>query len=172
MDHGAHDPLLAELASERRLIASYDATIARHPRLRGRLTGLRTDHVEHAVALATALGLPAPDAGTTASGGMPDPGPTGGTAPGATGGAAGSAGTGGAGRGAGAPGVPGTSGTSGVPGVPGVPGTPAAAVAALRAAERAAASARGTAALTATADRAALLAGISASEATHLVVLA
>jgi hypothetical protein len=52
-----------------------------------------------------------------------------------------------------------------------VPGTPAAALAALRAAERAAASARGTAALTAPADRARLLAGISASESSHLVVL-
>jgi hypothetical protein len=53
-----------------------------------------------------------------------------------------------------------------------VPVTPAAAVAALRAAERAAASARGTAALTATPDRARLLAGISASEASHVAVLA
>jgi hypothetical protein len=53
-----------------------------------------------------------------------------------------------------------------------VPGTVRAAVAALRAAERAAASARGTVALTAPPDRARLLAGISASEASHVVVLA
>jgi hypothetical protein len=52
-----------------------------------------------------------------------------------------------------------------------VPATPAAAVAALRAAERAAASARGTVALTAPPDRARLLAGISASEASHVAVL-
>lgn len=160
------DPLLAELMSERRLIASYDATIARHPGLRGRLTGLRADHLEHAAALATALGRPAPDAaGTAAPGGPTDPGPTSGptdpspTDPSPTGGASRPDGTGGA-------------SSSPGPGVPAVPGTPVAAVTALRAAERAAASARGTAALTATADRAALLAGISASEATHLVVLA
>jgi hypothetical protein len=53
-----------------------------------------------------------------------------------------------------------------------VPATVAAAVAALRAAERAAASARGTVALTAPPDRARLLAGISASEASHVAVLA
>ena len=53
-----------------------------------------------------------------------------------------------------------------------MPATLAAALAALRAAERAAASARGTVALTAPPDRARLLAGISASESSHVVVLA
>jgi hypothetical protein len=52
-----------------------------------------------------------------------------------------------------------------------VAGTVAAALAALRAGERAAASARGTVALTAPADRARLLAGISASEASHVAAL-
>jgi hypothetical protein len=53
-----------------------------------------------------------------------------------------------------------------------VAATAGAALAALRAAERSAASARGTVALTAPADRARLLAGISASEASHLAALA
>jgi len=52
-----------------------------------------------------------------------------------------------------------------------VPGTPVAALAALRAAERAAARARSAAALVAPAERAGLLAGVAASEATHDLVL-
>ena len=139
------DPLLAELSDESRLVATYDAAIARHPGLRARLAGLREDHLRHAQALAAVLGLPAP-------GGTPDAGGTAG--PGRTG--------------------PGGTGPGGVPTAAAtpVPATPAAALAALRAAERAATSARGTAALTAAAARASLLAAISASEASHLVVLA
>jgi hypothetical protein len=140
------DPLLAELADERRLIAAYDATIVRYPALRARLTAVRDDHAAHAAALATALGPAAPPSPATAS---PTASP--GVSPSDR---AGSGET-----------VP--SG-SGVP----VPGTVRAAVAALRAAERAAASARGTIALTARPDRARLLAGISASEASHVAVLA
>jgi hypothetical protein len=126
------DPLLAELADERRLIGAYDATIARYPALRARLEPVRADHAAHAAALVTALGPAVP---TTS----PAPAPT-------------------------------SSATATPSGSP-VPGTAAAAVAALRAAERAAASARGTVTLTAPADRARLLAGISASEASHVVVL-
>jgi hypothetical protein len=67
----------------------------------------------------------------------------------------------------------GPSATGGAPSpTPAVAATAGAALAALRAAERSAASARGTVALTAPADRARLLAGISASEASHLAVLA
>jgi hypothetical protein len=124
------DPLLAELADERRLMGAYDATIARYPALRARLGPVRADHAAHAAALVTALGPAAP---TTSAAPTPST----------------------------------TATPSGSP----VPGTAAAAVAALRAAERAAASARGTVALTAAADRARLLAGISAAEASHVVVL-
>jgi hypothetical protein len=124
------DPLLAELAAERTLLAAYDAAIARHPGLRPRLAGPRADHAEHVTALARYAGEPTPT-------------PT-----------------------------PSISSPAVTSPAPAVPGTPAAALAGLRAAERAAASARGTAALTATPARAALLAGISASEASHLVVLA
>ena len=139
------DPLLAELADERRLVAGYDATIARHPALRARLTAVRDDHAAHAAALVTALGPAAP----------PSP-----AAPAATASPTAS------------PGVAPSTGTESSGGGTRVPATPAAAVAVLRAAERAAASARGTAALTAPPDRARLLAGISASEASHVAVLA
>jgi hypothetical protein len=128
------DPLLAELADERRLVAAYDATIARYPALRARLAAVRTDHAAHAAALATALG-PAATPSTTQSAtpdtATPTPTPT-----------------------------------------QTVAATVGAALGALRAAERSAAAARGTVALTAPADRARLLAGISASEASHLAVLA
>ena len=140
------DPLLAELADERTLIAAYDATTARYPALRARLSAVRADHAAHAAALVTALGPAAPPspASSSPSGTSPSPSGTssGGTASGGT--------------------------ASGGP----VPGTVGAALAALRAAERAAASARGTVALTAPPDRARLLAGISASEASHVAVLA
>jgi hypothetical protein len=126
------DPLLAELADERRLIATYEATIARHPALRARLGAVRDDHAAHAAALVTALGA--------AAAASPSPSP-GATTPSAT--------------------------PSGSP----VPATAGAAVAVLRAAERSAASARGTVALTAPAERARLLAGICASEASHVAVL-
>ena len=132
------DPLLAELADERTLIAAYDATMARHPALRARLSAVRADHAAHAAALVTALGPAAP----------PSPAPSG-TSPSSTG----------------------TASSATASSSP-VPGTAVAAVAALRAAERAAASGRGTIALTAPPDRARLLAGISASEASHVAVLA
>jgi hypothetical protein len=146
------DPLLAELADERTLIAAYDATMARSPALRARLGAVRSDHAAHAAALVTALGPAAPRSPTTPapSGTRPTPSGT-------------------------SPSPRGTSPSATVPGSPSgspVPGTLAAAVAALRAAERAAASARGTVALTAPPDRARLLAGISASEASHVAVLA
>jgi hypothetical protein len=139
------DPLLAELADERSLIAAYDATIARHPALRARLSAVRDDHAAHAAALVTALGAAAPPSPTEppSSDGSPGPTPSGTVAP----------------------------GTGAVPETSAVPRTVAGAVAVLRAAERSAASARGTVALTAPADRARLLAGISASEASHLAVL-
>ncbi|HZB48444.1 MAG TPA: hypothetical protein VE547_05070 [Mycobacteriales bacterium] len=57
------DPLLAELADELTLTAAYAATVARHPALASRLTGIRDDHVEHADALRRELdaaGAPAP----------------------------------------------------------------------------------------------------------------
>jgi len=136
------DPLLAELADERRLVAAYDATVARYPALRGRLAAVRADHAAHAAALVTALGPAAPTPDATAAGSAA---PT-----------------------AGATATPAATAT---PGATAVPGTATAALAALRAAERAAASARGTVALTAPADRARLLAGISACESSHLVVL-
>ena len=123
------DPLLAELADERRLVAAYDATMARYPALRGRLTAVRADHAAHAAALGQALG---PAATPSAS--------------------------------------PGSASPTQTP-TPTAAATAGAALAALRAAERSAASARGTVALTAPADRARLLAGISASEASHLAVL-
>jgi hypothetical protein len=158
------DPLLAELADERRLIAAYDATIARYPALRARLGAVRDDHAAHAAALLTALGPAAPPSprasrtadrsGATPSNASPPGSPSGPTPPGATPSGGGPSG----GRPAGAAGNA-------------VPGRAEAAVAALRAAERAAASARGTVALTAPPDRARLLAGISASEASHLAVL-
>ncbi|HEY7104354.1 MAG TPA: ferritin-like domain-containing protein [Mycobacteriales bacterium] len=134
------DPLLAELTDERRLIAAYDATVARHPALRARLTAVRDEHAAHAAALVTALGPAAPPSPTT---------------PAASASPTVSLSTGVESSGSGSR----------------VPATPAAAVAALRAAERAAASARGTVALTAPPDRARLLAGISASEASHVAVL-
>ena len=139
------DPLLAELADERTLIAAYDATMARHPALRARLSAVRADHAAHAAALVTALGPAAP----------PSPAPSGTTpAPSGT-----------------SPSSTGTASSATASSSP-VPGTAVAAVAALRAAERAAASGRGTIALTAPPDRARLLAGISASEASHVAVLA
>lgn len=133
----APDPLLAELADERSLIAAYDATMARYPALRARLTSVRDDHAAHAAALVAALGPAASPTSSPAS--SPASSPTG---------------------------TP-TAAPSGSP----VPRTVGAAVAVLRAAERSAASARGTVALTAPADRARLLAGISASEASHVAVL-
>jgi Ferritin-like domain len=143
------DPLLAELADERTLIAAYDATMARHPALRPRLSAVRDDHAAHAAALVTALGPaapPSPAASPSVSPPTVSP-PTGDGSSGAA-----------------------PSGT--VPSGSPVPATVGAAVAVLRAAERAAASARGTVALTAPADRARLLAGISACEASHVAVLA
>jgi len=49
------DPLLAELADERRLLAAYDATGAAHPTLAARTAPLRADHAEHEAALAQAV---------------------------------------------------------------------------------------------------------------------
>ncbi len=57
------DPLLAELADERRLVALYAATAARHPALAERLRGPAADHADHVEALTRALddaGSPAP----------------------------------------------------------------------------------------------------------------
>jgi hypothetical protein len=143
------DPLLAELADERRLVAAYDATMVRHPALRARLTAVRDDHAAHAAALVTALGPAAPPSpGTPAA--PPSPGTPAATA---------------------SPTVSLSTGVESGGSGSRVPATAAAAVAALRAAERAAASARGTVALSAPADRARLLAGISASEASHVAVL-
>jgi hypothetical protein len=138
------DPLLAELADERTLIAAYDATMVRHPALRARLSAVRDDHAAHAAALVTALGPAAPPspAATTPATVSPTVSPSTGVGSGGT-----------------------------QPSGSAVPATAGAAVAVLRAAERAAASARGTVALTAPADRARLLAGISASEASHVAVL-
>jgi hypothetical protein len=150
----APDPLLAELADEHRLVATYDATLLRYPALRARLAGPRADHAAHVEALSRLLGPAAPGPGAAPGSGTPDA--TGSGTTGATG--------------SGTPDAT-ASGTPGA-GAAAVPATAAAALVALRAAERAAASARGTAALTAAADRARLLAGISASEACHLVVLA
>lgn len=121
------DPLLAELADERRLVALYAATAARHPALAARLRGPGSDHADHVEALTRALD----DAGS------PQPTP----APGAT--------------------------ASPRP----VPASPAAALAGLRAAERAAAAARGAAALAAPGHRAGLLASVAACEASHQQVL-
>jgi hypothetical protein len=135
------DPLLAELADERKLVAAYDATMVRHPALRARLSAVRDDHAAHAAALVTALGPAAPPA---------TPSPTESTSASLSTGVE-------------------SSGT--VPSASAVPATVGAAVAVLRAAERAAASARGTIVLTAPPDRARLLAGISASEASHVAVL-
>jgi hypothetical protein len=56
------DPLLADLADERDLLARYDAVAAAHPALASRLAPLRDDHREHAAALARALGDAAPGA--------------------------------------------------------------------------------------------------------------
>ncbi|HEV7657047.1 MAG TPA: hypothetical protein VGP36_20275 [Mycobacteriales bacterium] len=164
------DPLLAELADENRLLGLYDATITRYPALRARLAAVRADHAAHATALAGLLGPAASapaGAGTTAA---PQPsGATGAPQPsGATGGSEPSGAAGGS-EPSGATPAPGASGSS-APVT--VPRTAALALAVLRGAERAAASARGTVALTAPADRARLLAGISASESSHLVVLA
>jgi hypothetical protein len=47
----APDPLLAELADEERLLALYDAVVARHPALRPRLAAPRADHAQHVDAL-------------------------------------------------------------------------------------------------------------------------
>ncbi|HEY6748692.1 MAG TPA: hypothetical protein VI357_23630, partial [Mycobacteriales bacterium] len=76
------DPLLAELAAERRLVATYDATAARYPALRGRLAGPRADHAAHAAALSRLLGPAATPA-------APDAATPGGTAWGTAGGTAG-----------------------------------------------------------------------------------
>jgi len=139
----APDPLLAELADERSLIAAYDATMASYPAVRARLRSVRDDHAAHAAALVNVLGAAASSSPSeaTSSTGSSTGSPTSGATPSAA--------------------------PSGRP----VPATVAAAVAVLRAAERSAASARGTVALTAAPDRARLLAGISASEASHVAVL-
>jgi hypothetical protein len=57
------DPLLAELADERRLVALYTATAARHPALAVRLGAPQADHTQHAEALVRAMddaGSPVP----------------------------------------------------------------------------------------------------------------
>jgi len=58
----APDPLLAELADEERLLALYDAVVARHPALRPRLAAPRADHAQHVDALRRLLDA----SGTTA----------------------------------------------------------------------------------------------------------
>jgi Ferritin-like domain len=149
------DPLLAELDDEHTLIAAYDATIARYPALRARLGAVRDDHAAHAAALMTALGPAAPASPTSSPPASPSTAdPSGATPSGATPSGA----------------TPSGATPSGAT-LSGAGGTVGAAVAALRAAERAAAAARGTIALTAPPDRARLLAGISASEASHVAVL-
>jgi hypothetical protein len=160
------DPLLAELADENRILATYDATIARYPGLSARLSPLRADHAAHAAALATALGPAAPPAPTGPAPSVPGSAATATPAPGTT--------TAGVPPGAAGGGIPSGGATSGAGGTGRVvvPGTAVGALAALRGVERAAVTARGTAALTAPATRARLLAGITASEASHLVVLA
>jgi hypothetical protein len=135
----APDPLAEHLAAERRLLAGYQATIARHPSLATRLAPLRDDHVAHVAALGSELGI-APPSGTAPAGTTGPASPTATPTPEASARAA-------------------------------VPGTPAGAVAALRAAERAAAAARSAACLTASPDRAPLLASIAACEASHGVLL-
>ena len=60
------DPLADHLTAERRLLGSYQATIARHPTLAKRLAPLRADHSAHVTALEQALGI-APTATPTAS---------------------------------------------------------------------------------------------------------
>jgi hypothetical protein len=60
------DPLADHLTAERRLLGSYQATIARYPALAKRLAPLRDDHRAHVTALEQALGL-APTATPTAS---------------------------------------------------------------------------------------------------------
>jgi hypothetical protein len=141
------DPLQVELAAERRIAASYAATIRRHPSLAARLTPFGADHTAHVAALERALGI-AP---------APTPTPTG-TAAGGAGSATPTA-------------TPSGSAPPGPDDAPPVPGTPAAAVAALRTAERSAARTRAAACLDARTDRAALLASIAACEASHAELL-
>jgi|GEM_PF-5111392 len=68
----APNPLLPVRADSLALLAAYDATLRRHPRLTGRLTPLRTDHHRHVQAIERHLGsatpsgsaAPSPSAGT------------------------------------------------------------------------------------------------------------
>jgi hypothetical protein len=136
-------PLLAVLHAEHRLLAGYDATARVHPELATRLAPLRADHVEHVAALQAARTDPA---------GAPDGATPAGATPSGAGPESGAAGS--------------------APAAPPVPNSAAAALAALRAAERAAAAAGASAAETAPAEHAALLASISACEASHQVLLA
>lgn len=122
----APDPARALLTQTEALVARYDATIARHQGLAGRLRPLRADHTAHAAELRRMLGAHA-DPSQSVS-----PSPTGSDS---------------------------------------VPATKAAALTALRAAETAAARKLSTAAITAKANRAALLASMGASNATHAAVL-
>ncbi len=61
------DPLADHLAAERRLLGSYQATIAQHPALAKRLAPLRDDHSAHVAALEQEMGL-TPSATPTATG--------------------------------------------------------------------------------------------------------
>jgi hypothetical protein len=74
------DPLTEDLAAERQLLGSYQATIARHPSLAKRLTPLRSDHGAHVAALERELGLapstPTAAPSATASTGSPTPSPS------------------------------------------------------------------------------------------------
>lgn len=55
------------LTREQELLARYDATLAAHPDLAGRLGPLRADHAAHAAALVSALPSPSPSASPSAA---------------------------------------------------------------------------------------------------------
>lgn len=134
------------------LLARYDATLAVHPQLAGRLSPLRAHVALHASAFGGKP--PAPAAGSPSS-----------TAPGGTSSAPARPST--------APPSPRTgAGTpSPAPSAPSVPATPAAALAALAAEERTLADRRAAALLTVPGDLARLMASVAAAGAAHVVLL-
>ncbi len=152
------DPQLADLESERVLLASYDAVLRAHPTLSGRLHPIRADHVAHVAALRR---LVAPESGhhrTSPGSGTPASGtPASGTPASGTPASGTSAST--------------RAPTSPAPTPPRIPADPVAALGLLRTAERSASAARTRSCLAAVTDRAALLGSIAASEASHGVLL-